>query len=141
MAPKRTRKLVQETVVEEPTQDLDVPSEAMREEEQNNSKARGLNLRENLSRKGLLSKGANPREMLVGNLKEYASIVMKWGITPRIAPNPNRGMGSLRGFPQLHNTRKYPKNGASVGGAQGTHRGTLCGWDLCFFPSKFVNSF
>jgi len=33
MAPKKTRKLVQETVVEEPTQDPDVPSEAIREEE------------------------------------------------------------------------------------------------------------
>jgi hypothetical protein len=32
-----TRKLVQETVVEEPTQDLDVPPKAMREEAQNNS--------------------------------------------------------------------------------------------------------
>jgi hypothetical protein len=32
MAPKRTRKLVQETMVEEPTQDLDVPFEAIREE-------------------------------------------------------------------------------------------------------------
>jgi hypothetical protein len=34
MAPKKTRKLVQETMVEEPTQDLDVPSKAIREEEQ-----------------------------------------------------------------------------------------------------------
>jgi hypothetical protein len=34
MAPKKTRKLVQETMVEKPTQDLDVPSEAIREEEQ-----------------------------------------------------------------------------------------------------------
>jgi len=62
----------------------------------NNSKARVLNPREILSRKGLLSKGANPREMLVGNLREYASIVMKRAITPRIAPNPNRGMGLLK---------------------------------------------
>jgi hypothetical protein len=37
MAPKKTRKLVEETVVEEPTQDLQVPPEAMREEEQNHS--------------------------------------------------------------------------------------------------------
>jgi len=49
-----------------------------------------------LSRKGLLSKGANPREMLLGNPKERVSIVMKWGITPRIAPNPNQGVGLLR---------------------------------------------
>jgi len=34
MAPKKTRKLVQETVVEETTQDLDVPPEPMGEEEQ-----------------------------------------------------------------------------------------------------------
>jgi hypothetical protein len=34
MAPKKTRKLVQETVVEETTQDLDVPPEPMKEEEQ-----------------------------------------------------------------------------------------------------------
>jgi hypothetical protein len=37
MTPKRTRKLVQETVVEEPTQDLEAPPEAMKEEEQNHS--------------------------------------------------------------------------------------------------------
>jgi hypothetical protein len=49
-----------------------------------------------LSRKGLLSKGANPREMLVENPKERVSIVMKWGIIPRIALNPNRGVGLLR---------------------------------------------
>jgi hypothetical protein len=33
MAPNKFRKLVQETVVEEPTQDLKVPTEAIREEE------------------------------------------------------------------------------------------------------------
>jgi hypothetical protein len=37
MAPKKTHKLVQETVVEESTQDLDVLPEPMREEEQNHS--------------------------------------------------------------------------------------------------------
>jgi len=37
MAPKRTHKLIQETMVEEPTQDLDVPSEVVREEEQEDS--------------------------------------------------------------------------------------------------------
>jgi len=41
MAPKKTRKLVQETVVEEPTQDLDVPLEAIREEEQKGSEDEG----------------------------------------------------------------------------------------------------
>jgi hypothetical protein len=34
MASKRTHKLVQKAMVEEPTQDLDVPFEAIREEEQ-----------------------------------------------------------------------------------------------------------
>jgi hypothetical protein len=62
----------------------------------NNSKAWVLNPRENLSKKRFLSKGANPREMLVGNPKERVSIAMKWGITPGITPNPNRGMGFLR---------------------------------------------
>jgi len=62
----------------------------------NNSKARVLNPKEILSRRGLLSKGANPKGMLVRNLKECVSIAMKWGITPRIAPNPNWGMGLLR---------------------------------------------
>jgi len=37
MAPKKTRKVVQETVVEEPTQDLDVPPQAIRGEEQKDS--------------------------------------------------------------------------------------------------------
>jgi len=49
-----------------------------------------------LSRRGLFSKGANPRGMLVGNPKEHVSIAMKWDITPRIALNPNWGMGLLR---------------------------------------------
>jgi len=35
MPPKKTRKVVQKTVVKEPTQDLDVPPEAIRGEEQN----------------------------------------------------------------------------------------------------------
>jgi hypothetical protein len=34
MAPKKTRKVVQEIVVEEPTQDLDVPPQAIKGEEQ-----------------------------------------------------------------------------------------------------------
>jgi hypothetical protein len=33
MAPKKTRKPVQETLVEEPTQDLNIRSKAIREEE------------------------------------------------------------------------------------------------------------
>jgi len=43
---KKTRKPVQETVVEKPTQDLDVPSEAIKEEEQKGSEDKGD--RENL---------------------------------------------------------------------------------------------
>jgi hypothetical protein len=34
MAPKKTCKPVQETMVEEPIQDLDVPSDVIKEEEQ-----------------------------------------------------------------------------------------------------------
>jgi hypothetical protein len=34
--------------------------------------------------------------MLVGNLREHVSIVMKWAIIPKIAPNSNWGMGLLR---------------------------------------------
>jgi hypothetical protein len=37
MAPKMTRKPIQETMVEKPTQDLEVPFEAIREEEQEDS--------------------------------------------------------------------------------------------------------
>jgi len=33
-----------------------------------------------------------------------------------------------RGFLQLHNFGKRRKDGAPLGGAQGTHRGALCGW-------------
>jgi hypothetical protein len=62
----------------------------------NNSKARVSNPKEILSKRGLLSKGSNPKGMLVGNPRERLSIIMKWGITRRIAPNPNRGMGLLR---------------------------------------------
>jgi hypothetical protein len=61
-----------------------------------NSKVRLSNPKENLSRKGLLLKQANPRGMLAGSPKEHASTVMKWGITPKIAPNPNQGMGVLK---------------------------------------------
>jgi hypothetical protein len=34
--------------------------------------------------------------MLVGSPMECVSIAMKWGITPKFAPNPNQGMGFLR---------------------------------------------
>jgi hypothetical protein len=62
----------------------------------NNSKARVSNSKETLSRRGLLLQRANQRGMLVGSPKDHASIAMKWGITPKIAPSPNRGMGVLR---------------------------------------------
>jgi hypothetical protein len=32
----------------------------------------------------------------MGSPKEHVSIAMKWDITPKIAPNPKRGMGILR---------------------------------------------
>jgi len=59
----------------------------------NNFKAWVSNPKEISSRKRFFSKWANPREMLVGSPKERVSTVMKWGITPKIAPNPNWGMG------------------------------------------------
>jgi hypothetical protein len=59
----------------------------------------GFKPKENFVKKGAPFKGANPREMLVGNLRDHVSIIMKWAITPRIAPNPNWKMGLLRGFP------------------------------------------
>ncbi len=62
----------------------------------NDSKARVSNPKEISLKRGLLSKRANPRGMPMGNPKERVSITMKWGITPKIAPNPNLGMGVLR---------------------------------------------
>jgi len=62
----------------------------------NNSKARGSSPREILWRKGFPSKGVNPKEMLVGSLREHVSTVMKWGITIKIIPSPKRGMQALR---------------------------------------------
>jgi hypothetical protein len=44
-----------------------------------------------LWRRGFLSKGVNPREILGWSPKERASIIMKWGITPKIAPSLKRG--------------------------------------------------
>jgi hypothetical protein len=32
----------------------------------------------------------------MGRTKEHVSIATKWGIIPKIAPNPNRGMGFLK---------------------------------------------
>jgi len=62
----------------------------------NNFKARVSNSKEISSRKGFLLKGANPRGMLVRSPKEHVSTAMKWGIIPKIDPNPNEGMGVLK---------------------------------------------
>jgi hypothetical protein len=56
----------------------------------------GFQTKEISSRKGFFKKGANQREMLMGSPKEHVSIAMKWDITPKIAPNPNQGMGVIR---------------------------------------------
>jgi hypothetical protein len=61
-----------------------------------NSKVRVSNPKEISSRRGLLLKQTNPRKMPVENPKEHVSIAMKWGITPKITPNPNQEMGVLR---------------------------------------------
>jgi hypothetical protein len=55
----------------------------------NTFKARVSNPKATSSRKGCLAKGANPRGVLMGSPKELVSIVMRWEITPKIAPNPN----------------------------------------------------
>ncbi len=62
----------------------------------NHSKARGSSPREILRRKGFFSKRTNPKEMLGWNPREHVSTATKWGIIPKIAPSPKRGMGALR---------------------------------------------
>ncbi len=62
----------------------------------NHSKARGSNQKGVLWRRGFLSKGANPREILEQNPREHVSIATKWGTTPKIVPSPNQGVGALR---------------------------------------------
>ncbi len=62
----------------------------------NNFKARVSNPKEISLRRDLFWKGSNPRGVLMGSPKEHVSIAMKWDITPKIALNPNRGMGVLR---------------------------------------------
>jgi hypothetical protein len=42
-----------------------------------------------------------------------------------------------KGFSQLHNPRKHRKDGAPIGGAQGTHQGAFCGWGS---PSHYITS-
>ncbi len=61
-----------------------------------NFKAHVSNPKVILSKRGLLEKEANPKGTLVESPKEHVSIVMKWDIIPKIAPNPNRAMGVLR---------------------------------------------
>ncbi len=55
----------------------------------NNFKVRVLNPKGISSRREFYLKGANLRGMLAGSPKERVSIVMKWGTTPNITPNPN----------------------------------------------------
>jgi hypothetical protein len=62
----------------------------------NTFKAQVSNPKETSSRKLFPSKGAKSRGMLMGSLKAHVSIVTKWGIIPKIAQNPNWGMGVLR---------------------------------------------
>jgi hypothetical protein len=52
----------------------------------------GFKPKGNFVKKGLFLKQTNLRGVLVGSPKDNVSIAMKWGITPKIAPNPNRGM-------------------------------------------------
>jgi len=56
----------------------------------------GFKPKGNFTKKRAPFKASQPKGDASGDPREYASIVMKWGITPRIAPNPNRGMGLLR---------------------------------------------
>ncbi len=56
----------------------------------------GFKRKGNFIKKEASFKASQPKGMLAGNPKECVSIVMKWGIIPKIAPNPNRGMGVLR---------------------------------------------
>jgi hypothetical protein len=59
----------------------------------NNPKARGLNPKGTLSKRGLLLKGANPKEMLVGSQKGLASTTMRWGILQRLPQTQIREWG------------------------------------------------
>jgi hypothetical protein len=56
----------------------------------------GFKPKRNFVKKGVLFKASNLKGMLVGSSKECVSIAMRWGIIPKIAPNPNRGMGVPR---------------------------------------------
>jgi hypothetical protein len=59
-------------------------------------KVRGSNPKATPSRKRSLSKGADLRGMPMGSPKRRVSIAMKLGITPKIAPNLNWGVGVRR---------------------------------------------
>jgi hypothetical protein len=73
----------------------------------NNSKARVSNPREVLSRRGFLSKGANPREMLVRNPKKCVSIATRWGTTPKSVPRPNREQNPRPPPDLVHNEPEF----------------------------------
>jgi hypothetical protein len=60
-----------------------------------------------LSRKGLLSKGANPREMLVRNRKKCVSIATRWGTIPKSVPRPNREQHPRPPPDLVHNEPKF----------------------------------
>jgi hypothetical protein len=66
------------------------------EKHKQKSKARVSNPKEISLKRGLFKKRANLKGMLVGSPKKCVSIAMKWSITPKIAPNPNWGMGVPR---------------------------------------------
>jgi hypothetical protein len=77
------------------TENGTVGKEAQQKISPNNPKARGLNPRGTLWKRGLLSKGTNPRETLGWKPKERVSTATRWSITPRIIPSPKWGMGAL----------------------------------------------
>jgi hypothetical protein len=48
--------------------------------------------------------------MLARSPKERVSIAMKWDITPKIAPNPNRAMGGSKGIAPTTNLAQNERN-------------------------------
>jgi hypothetical protein len=98
MAPKRTRKLVQEIVVEETTQDLDVPPEPMREEDQDHSEDEGdcasLEEHENEEEqpKGVLFTPKQLEVLLKMNRPDFSELVeaLKGGLSKSVGFKPAR---------------------------------------------------
>jgi hypothetical protein len=50
----------------------------------------------NFVKKRVPFKGSNPKGMPMGSPKGRVLITTKWGISPKIAPNLNRGMGARK---------------------------------------------